>query len=344
MAEPGEANVAARREATQAAREARRQARLAEEEQRRDRLVNGLKGKAYRTARQTAVPGACKGLALAAEQAGKTNPDDLPEAVRDSSRMAADLARPYAGREPLPNGQPDWPRVAGDLRGLAAAPPPEMGMGLSLAFLLAGRKEFALCEIELIDASALNTREQKTCYHLLRGFLYSVNGLPLLAGEEITQAPALGEEQKKHYGPELLAGIHLALACLHLRAKDYEKADREVVLALRAWPNNDVAVFLTGERLAATGEYEKAANSLEALARNTDQEWLARKVAQRACDLRDRPGEADTLLHDERFLLDVMLHYLAIAAQKSETARQLQQSVAAMRAFSQKVLDLVPGS
>jgi hypothetical protein len=341
--EPSEADQTSLKQAASAARSARRHARLAEEDKRLDAMRNSWKGKAYRAGRQAALPGACKGLALAADEAARVPPEQLPEPVRGSAQAAAGLAEQYAGRKPLANGQPDWSGIATDLRGIAAAPPPQLGLTLALAFVLTGRKEFALYEIEMIDPAALTTPQEKTNYHLLRGFICTSNGLPLLGVEEVEKVTMGEAVPGTSHGPELLAGMHLLLAYLAIEGDDYERADREVVRAMQVYPNNPISVFLTGERQAATGEYEEAAASLEKAASGTDQEWLAKKVAQRARELRDNPGESQTLLHDNDFLREVFFHYLKEAAKKSEPAQRLQKAVQAAQDLGRKVLEQLPG-
>jgi hypothetical protein len=332
-------------EAKAAAKAARRIANLADEERKRDDLVTGWKGIAYKRGRELAFPAACNGLALAADQAAKADVETLPEAVRQSAELAADLAKQHAGRKPLANGHPDWPMIAADLRAVGEAPPPAiLAEGLAFAFILARKKEFALYEIETVDPDAAKrNRNEETGYRLLRGYIYSANGLQLLAAEEVNKAPLIDAKDNPEYGPQILAGMHLAVAAIHIDNKDYEEADRAIVRAMRAWPNNPVSVFLTGEQQAASGEYEKAAQSLEQAAKGTKNEWLAEKIARRARDLRDNPGKGETLLHDHAFIAELLLDYLAIAAKESETARVLQQYVVSARELSQKVLAQFPG-
>jgi tetratricopeptide (TPR) repeat protein len=344
MEEPSEANRAARQEAAVAARQARRFARLADEDQRLDAAVNGWKGSAYRATRKVAWPGTCQALALAAEQAAKVDPETLPQSVRDAARTAADVTSQYTGRAPAADGDPDWPGVAADLRQVGSAPPAPMMVGLALALALGGQKDLALYEIELIDAAELANDTQKLQYHLVKGIVYSMNGLPLLGGEEVGKVPSSDAAAAAQNGPELLAGLHLLMAMLHLRSGDYEEADRHTVLALRASPNNPVAVFITGEQLAATGDYEQAAQSLETAAAGTESQWLAERVAARARELRDHPGQGQTLLHDDDFVRQLMLHYLSEAAKRSKPAEYLERSVNAARSLASRVTDRLPGA
>lgn len=296
-AEVTDRDKAACEEAAAAAREARMFANWAEEEKRLAELTSGLKARAYRGTRKVALSAVFKSLAAAAVLAGKTDLASLPQEVQDSAKLAAELARQYAGRETLPDGQPDWKGIASDLNRFSSQPPNEMNLLGALASVLSAQNRFALYEIELVQPESLKTREQRTQYRVLRGVILSQNDMRLLAMREFEKIDALtaeGEDQQN--GPELLAGIHLYLAYMYLSNSDFRQADLELVRAIKIWPNNPLSVYLTGERLAASGEYERAADSLEEMAHGTSQEWLAKRVAQRARELRDRRGEAEPLL------------------------------------------------
>jgi Flp pilus assembly protein TadD len=139
----------------------------------------------------------------------------------------------------------------------------------------------------MVDESTVPAGDQKLHFHLLNGIIYSMHDWQHLAVLEIDKVP----EGDRGDSNELLAGAHMAIAYFHLRSKDYEAADREIVRSMQIAPNNPVSIFLTGERLAANGEYEKAADSMEDLVRDPDQKWLAKRVSARARELRDSPAE-----------------------------------------------------
>jgi hypothetical protein len=341
MDEPTDADRAASDEAAEAAREARHAADLAEEERRLAKLLGGLKARAYRGARNAALSATFAGLALAADQAAKASPDQLPETVRDAADLAAQVAEHLAGRDRLPDGQPDWPGIAADLRGFRAQPPPELGLYLAVAFLGSGRTGLALVEIQAVDPATLPTTEMQDLAVALRLVAYAMNDMPELALIEMQKLSDAADG--RDYGPETLGSIHLVAALLYLDRRDYRRADVEIVRAMKTWPNNPVSVFLTGERLAADGKYEEAAESLEKAAAGTDLDWLARKIADRARQLRDRKGETEPLLHDPAFLRDVLLRTLFEAAKDSQPAQRLRGWLDSAQGFGRRLLDKLPG-
>ena len=341
LAEAAEADREAVQEAEAAAREARRYASLAEEERRLARMLGGLKARAYRGARNAALSATFAGLALAADRAAKAKPNALPQTVQDAADLAAKVAQHLAGRKPLPDGQPDWPGIASDLRGFRSKPPPELGLYLTVAFLTSARTGLALVEIEQVDASTLKTTEMRDLCLALRVVAYAMNDLPELALIEMQKlSDAAGD---RDYGPETLGSIHLVAALLYLDSRDYKRADVEIVRAMKVWPNNPVSVFLTGERLAADGKYEEAADSLEKAAAGSDLDWLASKIADRARQLRDQRGETEPLLHDPAFLRDVLLRYLFETAKDSEPAQRLRGWIDSAQHFGKRLLDKLPG-
>ncbi|KAF0243590.1 MAG: hypothetical protein FD180_3238 [Planctomycetota bacterium] len=343
-AAPPDEELKARSECAAAAREARREARFADEEKRLEEVRSGFKAKAYRMARKAAWAASCAGMAAAADKATGKDIEELPDSVRDMARVASGLATRVSGRARLPDGKPDWPGIASDIRGMSGEVPPEASRDLAIAFMILGKNDIALWELEMADPAKLPNDDDRTAFHLVRGIIFSRLGMPLLAGEEINRAPAIAGGPAAGYGNELLAGIHLALGFMYLQQKDNESADREIALSIQAWPDNPVAVFLTGERLAENGEYEKAAESMEAASKGTEGEWLAERIAKRARDVRDHPGESPSLVHDKEFQREVVFHYLAIAAKKSPAAAKANAAILGAERMGKMVLGHLPGN
>lgn len=125
-------------------------------------------------------------------------------------------------------------------------------------------------------------------------------------------------------GEEILVLVHATLAYEALQEGDLRKADELIAECVKMSPNNPVSVYLTGERLAANGEWEKAADSLEASAANAKDKWFAERLSQRARALRDGKGSSKSLVLDAGFLIDISAHYVGEAAKDSEAARKLE--------------------
>jgi len=349
----GEGQVAAAAKAVLAesdgaAREARHFAELADEERRLAEKLRGLKAKAYRAGRSTALSALFKGLSLAADQAGKKGLAGLPKPVQEAANCAAD----FAGRAPLAEGSPDWAGIAADMEKFAASPPPELAWVLAAGFLLGGQAELALIEAGALDPmnppplSGMTAAESMPLTFLLRGLIYRANGLNHLAVREFTGAITVhgGVGPAEELPPWLRARVHALSALGLLYEKDLAGADREIMEAVKADPQGPLAAFLTGERLAANGEYEKAAESLESAARaKGGDEWLARRVTERAREIRDKKGGAEPLFCDTGFLCQVALHYVGEAAKRSEPARKLQRSLDSAKGFGAQFRRHLPG-
>ena len=334
--QPSDANTAA-----QAAAEARQAALLADltaEDARLAELCGSWKARSYRTARGLAVKAVFVSLAFAARRAADPNAATMPEQLRAAADCAASVAPVLTGRGNLPDGKPDWPGIAKDMDAIVAKPPPELAGLLAMGFLLAGQNRMALYEIEAVDPKLALTPVKKTAYHLLRGVTCSMNGLPRLGTEQVEASAAAAGQDPNSFGPECLGTIHLYLVYDALSRRDFIAADMQLSRAMRVWPDNPVCVFLTGERLAADGRYEKAAESLEKQAAGTEYEWLARRLTARARQVRDQKGDAAPLFTDTGFLCDVMIHCVGEKAQQ-KAPRQLKGAIAAARSLTQRVLD-----
>lgn len=341
---PSEEDQQACAEAAAAAGEARMWAQIADEQRRLDEILSSWTLAAYRKARGVALSSALSGLAIAADQADDTDIAALPQVVRDGAEFGADLARDLTGREKLPDGSTDWKGVSSDLRNMADRPPTRLGLLLALVHYLGGQTQLALAETELLDPAALESPEDQAAYHVIHALALSRNGLARLATREIEQTRAADTTQAAAEDlREDLAALHLVLAYVHLENRQYRQADLELVRAMQACPNNSVCTFLTGERLAATGEYEKATESLEETARTPAAKWLSKRLAERARRLRDQQAEAEPLLSDPAFVRDFVLAYIWMRAEDSPKAARLQRAIIVSYSFMQRFLPHVPG-
>jgi len=324
-----------------AARDAGRFADLAEEDKRLAGEVSSLKARAYRTARGVAIKAVFTSLGLAARQAQSGGASSLSGPMKDAALTAAAVAGECSGRADLPDGTPDWAGIASDMNALSSNPPAKLNVVLFIGSLLLSQNRLALYEMETVDPQLLVTPEEKSLFHLLRGVALSMNGFPKLGVEQGELAAAVGGQDPKSFGPEWLSLVHLVLASEYLCQNEGRKADLEVVRAMQVWPDNPLAVFLTGEKLAADGQYEQAAESLEKAATGTQYEWLAKKLSARAREVRDRKGDAKPLFTDIGFLCDVMVYCVAETAEE-KAPRQLKGVVAAARSLGKRFLDALP--
>ena len=342
--EPAETDRQACAEAIAAAKEARMWAEINAERRRLDEILSSWTLGAYRQARGVAFSTVFSALALATDQADGQDFASLPQVVRDSAEFGADLVHELTGRARLPDGSTDWKGVASDLRNMSDRPPARLGLLLSMVYCLGGQTQLALVETELLEPSALESPEDLTAYRVLHALVLSRSGLARLASIEVELMRAEGATQEAAEDlQEDLGAIHLVLAYVHLENREYREADLELVRAMQAWPNNAVCMFLTGERQAATGEYEKAAESLEAAAQAPAAKWLSARLAERARRLRDKRGEAEPLLTDPAFIRDFALGYIWVRAEDSPKAARLQRAITVGHSFLQRFLPYVPG-
>ncbi|RMG06906.1 MAG: hypothetical protein D6731_24800 [Planctomycetota bacterium] len=320
--------------------------------------------------------GAAADRAAAAERTGSI--ERLPESVRGAAALAARLAIELAGPEAEADASADgraepaaetasagkagsvasrrdWKAVSLAMARYATRSPARTHLLIALALALTAHDRFALYELSLVDPEALDPLA-RVGFHVLRGIVLRLNGFPLLAGRDLEAAaersaalvgpdarpaddPSLRRLQEQ--GPALLSGVHTLLACYYLDRRDLGKADEQIAHALRVWPANPLAVYLTGEAPDGDGGYRAAAHSLEAFAAGSEGEALAREVARRARRARDATGETPPFLDDGRFLVRAGLWYLAHSAKHSRAAARLQETVENARGFGRRTLDRV---
>jgi len=331
-AQASEADKASCAETLQAAREAGHYADLAREDALLTKLASSWKARVYRGARRMAMKAAVKALAAAARRAGQADSESIPEEVRQAADAAAELAGILADTQPASGPEPNWDAVARDMDTLAAGDSAKVGLCTAVGLMLSGRMKLSLYEIESVDPTAFESDpDTQTCYHLVRGASLSMNGLPALAAEQLEETAAVSGDSQ-WTGPELLGILHLMIAASHLQSRRFVEADKALVRSMQCWPDNPVGVFLTGETLAANGQYVQAAESLEQSAAGTQDEWLAKRLAARARKVRDQRGQVEPLFCDAGFLCEALTHTAARAGREklaeklgsfADSARQL---------------------
>ena len=325
-------------QAEAAARSAREVAGTAAEEQQRRDMLAAWKIKAYRKSRDTLLGGLLPAMASAAQSAGKlgTNASSVETALAGQGWALANLV---GAADPLADGTPDWSGAANQLSDWSTNQSIEFRAFLGLAFSLLGSTDFAVAEFESMNRPDPSDTTALAIYHGGRTYLYTLQGWNHLAAAEmekfngfysISNGPA--------HGRMIVALLHAGMAYEAGKRGQFARLDQEIAESIRAWPNNPALTFLTGERLAATGEWEKAAASLEASAAGTEDAWIASRLAQRARELRDGKGSAKAFVLDSRFLVPFAARSLASQMEQSAAAKKLEEVMAEAKAFGSNLL------
>lgn len=322
---------------------ARNHADLAREEgERRERLAS-IKARAYLASRGALLQGLCAAAAHATERASSQGTNDLTLLDLRMAESAGLIAGLFQGwDQELETAEPDWAAITLQLRQWSTNPPVEANAFLSMALLTVGQRDLALVEVETMRTNDVATPNGAMLHHGARAFVYVLQGWDRLAIQEAEKLAAVAPQSDYAVsGTDLVALAHVMIAGDAILKHEWLKADRSIAEAVRLSPDNQVVVFMTGERLAANGEWEKAAESLEASAQGSGDEWLAQKLAQRARELRDGRGSADRLVMDPEFLFEVSAHYVAMHARNSEAARRLQTLAYETRAQGRRMLEKI---
>ena len=327
-----------------AALAARNHAEKADERQQRRDSLGGLKAKAYRGARGLVIRGLCSAAAFGAEKAAASSTNDLTvgdwNLTRDARKLVALTEDTFAGGT---NGPANWTNVATSLRQWATNPPPEANVSLALSLLGSGQRDLALVEVELMTTNGMTSTNALLLHHGTRALVYSLQGWSWLAASEVELFAAAAPGSDYPVGGEnALALVHGFLAVEALTKQDWRKADKHISDCVRISPTNFVTVYLTGERLAANGDWEKAAQSLEAGAANTPDSWLAGRLAERARALRDGKGSARSMVLDPKFLIEVSFHYAVQNAKTSEAAAKLESYYEQSAVMGKQIMEKLP--
>lgn len=328
-------------EARLAALAAKQHAEIAEEhQQRRDRL-SGLKVRTYRASRGLLIQGLCSGAALGADKIAAQGTNQLKIAdwnLTHDARALVKLVEGIQQRESI--GEPDWTNVASSLRLWATNPPPETHAFLALSLLGAGQRSLALAEVEAMGTNQLNSPNDALLRHGTRALVYSLNGWSHLAASEVELISGVASESDFPVkGTECLVLVHVVVAGDALHKGERRKADEHLAACVSLSPTNPITVYLTGERLAANGEWEKAADSMDALSVSAEDKWLADRIAQRARELRDGKGSKDSFILDPKFLTDISVRYFAKKAKSTEAAAKLESLFDEAMAMGKRLMD-----
>ncbi len=318
---PQDAAVAtARAQAEPLYAEVRRIHRLATERHDLADLMGGLTVRGYRAARSVAVPKLLATFASAARQAAATDSAKLPTLVRQAAEIAALLAdiRPDSSEfQPALFTHADWLLAAERIDAFNRNEPPEFAFGLGLAYAVLGKNGWALIELDRAAPERFADPEQAKFVPLARAVVFSRLGFTELA---VFEASKISDDTEQ--GRQLLAVAHAGLAYFYASEKDWKTVDRELARAVRAWPNNPLVIFVTGERLLADGRKEQALETFARATAGTEGAWLAPLIEQRVRTVRDSSGELPPLVFDNAFTVKCTLHLLLHQAKQSESGRK----------------------
>lgn len=319
--------AAARAQAEPIYAEVRRIHRLATERHDLDALLGSLTVRGYRAARSVAVPKLLSTFAAAARQAAATDPSKLPTLVRQAAEIAALLAdiRPDSSEfQPELFTNADWLLAAERIDAFNRNEPPEFPFGLGLAYAVLGKNGWALIELDRAAPERFADPEQAKFVPLARAVVFSRLGFTELA---VFEASKISDDTEQ--GRQLLAVAHAGLAYFYATEKDWKAVDRELARAVRAWPNNPLVIFVTGERLLADGRKEQALDTFARATAGTEGAWLAPLIEQRVRTVRDSSGELPPLVFDNAFTAKCTLHLLLHKAKQSASGRKLAGALAA---------------
>jgi len=304
---------------------AQEQAELVDEQRQRRECLAGLKVKAYRASRSVALHGLLSAAALGADQIALHGTNVLkgsPELQRAVMRLPA-LAEGFP--ELKLSGMTNWTNVAATLRIWATNPPPGTGVFLALSFAGAGQADLAVAESELIDTNLMATPNAAMLVHGVRAFAYFTQGWNRLAAAEVEKLAAVAPGSDYDIrGEDAIIMMRMLMAGDAVHKGDWQKLDRLAADCIKLAPNHPISVYLTGERLAANGDWEKAAESLEAQAQHADAKWVADKLSQRAREIRDGRGSQNRFV-DSKLFLDMTVFLIGQHAKDSEAAKNLEE-------------------
>jgi len=328
-------------EAETAARAAREQAEIAQAEHERRDALGSLRFKWYQKSRPVLVGTLLRQLASAAEAAGKLNTNESPAVISSLAKQGWELVSLIGAAEPLPDGSPDWAGANAQLLTWSTNQPIEFRVFLSFAFLSVGQGSLAMAEFEAIDPTSLEDANAMAYYRVGRTILYIEQGWNHLAVREVALFNELSAptEETIEGGRFIVAALHALMAYEAGKKREFARMDAEIAQVIRAWPDSPFVVYLTGEKLAATGEWEKAATSLEASAAGTKDEWVAKQIAERARELRDGRGSTKAFALDVRFLIPFIARGVAAQGENVEVGKKITKTIEQAKAFGTNLRD-----
>lgn len=81
---------------------------------------------------------------------------------------------------------------------------------------------------------------------------------------------------------------------------------------------------------------------MEASAKDSGDEWIARRFAERARELRDGRGSTKAFVLDTRFLVTYIAHAIKVEAEKSGAGKKIAEALEQTKAFGNVVRERLP--
>jgi len=241
---------------------------------------------------------------LAAAELPENIPSGREDAFSDAVNHVALCGRTIAEfltKSKYSNDKDGRDRIAADLDAIAAKPPPELNLFLSLVYLVSCQDDLALFEIEHCNPSAfqdtnyLSITDKLMFYHMIRGWVLNANGWGPLSTAEfaaLEKMMAVENESAPASDPaarsRTLSFWHLYLAYHYCYEEfDMVKMDQNLSWLIRLNPDSEFVVFVTGQKKADDGSFISSENSMERDFAGTEDEAVVKVFAARVRAIRD---------------------------------------------------------
>ncbi|HCE46096.1 MAG TPA: hypothetical protein DET40_21335 [Lentisphaeria bacterium] len=289
--------------------------------------LNGFTLSTYRSGREMVISTAFKTLKVAALAAAmmpvdRKTPDKetFSKSVNDIADVGRILAE-FLTKNTYADDRQGREELAADLDSIAANPPPEFSLLLSLIYLVSCQKDLALYEIENCNAESfqetnyLGIKDKQMAYHIIRGWiLHSFGWEPLASGEFAVLEKMMANENEMTPSTDIprrnqtLSFWHLFLAFHYgYEEKDLMKMDQHLSWLIRLNPDSELVVYLTGQKLGADGTCVEVDSSIEKAYACTVDEPIIKLFAERIRSIRDsaRTAPPPSMMTEPKFLIQL---------------------------------------
>lgn len=287
-----------------------------------EKILSGLKAKAYRGTRRGLVKAALGLIGAVEGQSAHPLMANLPEDVREVISRA--------------DGE------AGALKALAEQPPAEVGLVVATGYLVHLQKTPALCELELIDPGGFKTPGGLSGFHVVRGVTYFMHGLKQHGLRDL-RAANLGSAGQ--LAPEVRLAIYLGAAAAATAAEEPRMARTQLELAEELSPADPGIVFVRAEGEIAKRRYDEAAAMLGAWRDGHPQAsgLVPGVIDARIAELGRGDASLTTVLAEPQWLLNFGLDYIHEQAANSEPFRKLDEVTGTARTMASDLLERFTG-